>query len=132
MPWARVVEKVPVQTHNENCGIKIAKANKVSPTSIFRTGVNNFSNTLGWRPTCSCGHEDAVPSKVLDPFCGSGTTLLVARKLGRIGIGTDLSFQYLRDQARKRLGLDKLAAWGSPALPAEARLGGLPMFEEAR
>ncbi len=27
---------------------------------------------------------------VLDPFCGSGTTIAVARKLGRNGIGVDL------------------------------------------
>lgn len=48
---------------------------------------------------------------VLDPFAGSGTTLMVARSLGRHAIGLDLSFTYLHDQARKRLELDKLAAW---------------------
>jgi DNA modification methylase len=32
---------------------------------------------------------------VLDPFCGSGTTQLVARELGRIGIGLDLKYQDL-------------------------------------
>ena len=59
-------------------------------------------------------HADAapVPAIVLDPFCGSGTTLLVARQLGRIGLGFDLSETYLRDNAAVRLGHDKLAAWG--------------------
>ena len=33
---------------------------------------------------------------VLDPFCGSGTTLRAARDLGRIGIGCDLSSLYTR------------------------------------
>ena len=93
---------------------------------------NNPKTTLGFRPTCSCGHEDTVPSKVLDPFCGSGTTLLVARKLGRVGIGTDLSFPYLRDQARKRLGLDKLAAWQNGGQEVETKMDGLPMFKEMR
>jgi len=40
---------------------------------------------------------------VLDPFVGSGTTLAVAQRLGRKGIGTDLNEEYLR-LASKRLG----------------------------
>jgi DNA modification methylase len=32
---------------------------------------------------------------VLDPFCGTGTTMLVARRLGRRSIGVDLSDEYL-------------------------------------
>lgn len=41
---------------------------------------------------------------VLDPFAGTGTTLLVAKKMGRHGVGIDLSEQYLQI-ARDRLGL---------------------------
>jgi DNA modification methylase len=40
---------------------------------------------------------------VLDPFAGSGTTILVANQLGRNGIGLDLNFQYLRENAKERL-----------------------------
>jgi hypothetical protein len=36
------------------------------------------------------------PAVVLDPFSGVGTTCLVARALGRIGIGVDLSLAYSR------------------------------------
>ncbi len=39
---------------------------------------------------------------VLDPFCGSGTAALVARKLGRRFIGIDINRQYC-DMARNRL-----------------------------
>lgn len=42
---------------------------------------------LGWSP------PDGV---VLDPFCGTGTTVMVAHALGRHGIGVELSKDYLR------------------------------------
>jgi site-specific DNA-methyltransferase (adenine-specific) len=32
---------------------------------------------------------------VLDPFCGTGTTLLAARGLGRSSVGIDVSSAYL-------------------------------------
>jgi len=57
---------------------------------------------LGWQPTCDCGLEP-VPDIVLDPFCGSGTTLMVAKEMGRQAIGLDLSFQYLDTIAKPRL-----------------------------
>lgn len=53
--------------------------------------------------SCACGVDPDEPSRpavVLDPFVGSGTTLLVANALGRTGIGLDLSADYCR-----------LAAW---------------------
>jgi site-specific DNA-methyltransferase (adenine-specific) len=40
---------------------------------------------------------------VLDPFVGSGTTIMVANQLGRRGIGLDLSFKYLHEDAKKRI-----------------------------
>ena len=40
---------------------------------------------------------------VLDPFCGSGTTIAVARYLRRSSVGIDLSMDYLVNQAKKRL-----------------------------
>lgn len=40
---------------------------------------------------------------VCDPFCGSGTTMLVARELRRASVGLDLSLPYLR-LAQQRLG----------------------------
>jgi DNA modification methylase len=44
----------------------------------------------GWTP------PPTRPAVVLDPFCGTGTTVLVARALGRFGVGVDLSSDYLR------------------------------------
>ena len=37
---------------------------------------------------------DPVPCTVLDPFSGAGTVALAAQKLGRRGIGIDLSTKY--------------------------------------
>ncbi|MBU2685742.1 MAG: site-specific DNA-methyltransferase [Gammaproteobacteria bacterium] len=57
--------------------------------------------TLGWQPTCKC-EKEPIPATVLDPFMGSGTTLLVARKLLREGIGIELNPEYIK-LAEKRL-----------------------------
>ncbi len=38
---------------------------------------------------------------VLDPFCGSGTTMRVAEKLNRVGIGFDLAYENLQDKRMK-------------------------------
>ncbi len=65
---------------------------------------------------------------VLDPFVGSGTTLLVARTLGRCGVGLDLSFDYLHAQARQRLQLDALAEWRDGRQAEEATWDTLPLF----
>jgi hypothetical protein len=41
--------------------------------------------------TCpACNAKAVLPGIVLDPFCGSGTTLAAAWKAGRRGIGCDL------------------------------------------
>ncbi|MCI0418654.1 MAG: site-specific DNA-methyltransferase [Acidobacteria bacterium] len=67
---------------------------------------------------------------VFDPFVGSGTVLRVATRLQRKGVGCDLNFKYLSEQARKRMYNvqvemqyhDHLNPPGDPALPAEQRL----------
>jgi len=60
---------------------------------------------------CGCG-ASTQPGLVLDPFAGSGTTLKVARELGRDALGIELSPRFAR-LARERTGL------AEPA-PAEA------------
>ena len=65
--------------------------------------------TLGWRPGCECKPDDpgsvytSIPCTVLDPFCGSGTTLLVACQHGREAIGIELSPEYAA-LAERRIG----------------------------
>jgi len=36
-------------------------------------------------------HDPSQPGRVLDPFCGSGTTVLAARTLGRAAVGIDIN-----------------------------------------
>ena len=47
---------------------------------------------------CACPTPDAPtrPAVILDPMCGTGTVPGVAHKLGRHGIGVDLSGDYVR------------------------------------
>ena len=59
------------------------------------------TKTIGWTSSCKCGKEP-VPSLVLDPFMGAGTTALVARKLLRHYIGFELNLSYVK-MANKRL-----------------------------
>lgn len=71
--------------------------------------------TTGWS-TCGCpgtdgsrldGHHTGTgwrPGHVLDPFAGTGTTLLVATGLGRTATGIDLDARNA-DLARQRLGM---------------------------
>jgi len=65
-----------------------------------RPAMRNITKTEGWTNcNCNAGWEAGI---VLDPFCGSGTTCLVAKKLKRRWIGIDINPEYCK-MARKRL-----------------------------
>jgi DNA modification methylase len=65
------------------------------------------TKTTGWT-SCDCAEPEYQPGLVLDPFCGVGTTLYVAKQLGRRAVGVELSERYA-DIARR-----KLSTWWAP------------------
>jgi DNA modification methylase len=103
-PWERVVERL-----DDDRPIRDGSETKAGNAGVERRLGNNGwnlpsakSKTIGWQPTCDCD-ADIRPGIVLDPFIGSGTTAMVARKHGRNAIGLDLNFDYLNTNARERL-----------------------------
>jgi len=92
-PWERVV------TRGESTGVDGKRDD--SATTLRddalrysgRFGKTSF-RTTGHRPTCNCPAHEPVPSTVLDPFGGSGTTAGVALEHGRNAILCELSPEY--------------------------------------
>ena len=106
-PWQRVVERGEmvqcghVKSHHNHKRADEPDST-LSQLSALRTGLTAETKTIGFAPTCTCGHEDTVPCVVLDPFMGSGTTGAVARTLGRDFIGCELNESYVA-LARRRI-----------------------------
>jgi DNA modification methylase len=104
-PWRRVVEgerigelpRRPDEAHNGGTGL--------TPHSGYR---GNLSvRTVGWES--SCAHDDDSGScVVLDPFAGSGTTGVVAGRLGRDFVGIELNPEYAQ------MARDRITAEGRP------------------
>lgn len=100
MPWARIIEKSFVgsfHAHRQD-GVQYGRRHPgAGPGPEWET-----PKALGWRPTCSCNAGEPIPALVLDPFVGSGTSGIVARRLGRRFLGMDLSAEYV-EMARRRI-----------------------------
>jgi site-specific DNA-methyltransferase (adenine-specific) len=135
--WARVVEKGYRAPSQEDIiatmiakGVPRQKANLYgNPSRAPELYAADPDKTTGWLPTCSCPPHDPVPAIVLDPFCGSGTTGIAARELGAHFVGLDLSYPYLHDQARERLGMTALDAWSKGSAKQDGKvITDLPLF----
>ncbi len=106
-PWRRVTEKT-FEAQSGPSALRGANEQKPVNEDGAWEGTergSTSSRTVGWEPTCQCESthlEAPQPCIVLDPFFGSGTTGLVARRLGRDWLGTELKEEYAAI-ARKRL-----------------------------
>lgn len=114
-PSERIVEKTPEYaafrdevTQRRLAGIvapsdigRGMEPGKQTPISSQHPGDGDRYKTLGWS---DCGHDAWRTGVVLDPFCGSGTTLEAAQAVGRHAIGIDLD-ERNADLARNRVGM---------------------------
>ena len=104
--WVRVVEKGEVimptdsrpgrnyQYKNVTQDDIEYKKSKGGIGSAFAFG-SRENITTGWQPACTCDAGDPIPCVVLDPFAGSGTVGMVARKYNRVFVGVELSMEYI-------------------------------------
>ena len=121
-PWERCVERSTEYDHvttdpgKSKDGPYASQTGNGSGTHDIRHGVYSRSETTGWQPTCDHDAEP-VPATVLDPFCGSGTTGVVALRHGRSFIGIELNPDYIQ-LARKRI-IDDAPLLNSDVAPVE-------------
>lgn len=101
--WRRIVNK-----EKDNRPFRDGSNTKAQNAGIERRlGANGWNLpsmnylTLGWQPACSCNAGDPIPCTVLDPFAGTATVGLVARKHNRRFVGIELKAEYIQ-LARKR------------------------------
>ena len=82
--------------HGPVSGAAWQSASKSETATGRRNNFQTIRTLLGY--ACACSEPDAPtrPAVVLDPFAGTGTTMLVASALGRIGVGIDRSADYCR------------------------------------
>jgi len=98
-----------MQTVDNFASAEYAWSSLSTPAKVFRLSIHKHNHSDKYHPTqkpvplmkwCLGFAPEAII--VLDPFCGSGTTLLAAKQLGRKAVGIEISEKYC-EIAVKRL-----------------------------
>lgn len=113
-PWERVVGRSGGGYINPttNQARRDAIGEKLGRTQTSGGVIPADVRTTGWRPACACS-APRRPCLVLDPFAGSGTTGVVAKRLGCDFIGAELNPAYA-EMARKRIGVEDACMFAAP------------------
>jgi DNA modification methylase len=91
-PWVRRLKQTRIAT-------RPGADTKVNGTGLDvgnRDPERNITKVemLGWKAGCDCGRDDTKACLILDCFGGSGTTAIVAEKLGRRWVLIELNEKY--------------------------------------
>jgi hypothetical protein len=142
-PWQRMTEKPKYEPDILPVGVRQVDDSRGDKTRRLDGKSEQWKQaaqitTTGWTPTCSCEAPEEgfvvyengkrylapVPCTVIDIFVGSGTTLKVARRLGRHGIGIELSQKYCDEHIIPRLS-EPLFEWAE-----QEQQGSEPVIEQ--
>lgn len=95
-PIKRITQSIKPNVSNEEKIAELAKKGIPRTTAnLYATRQRGTSMTIGWKATCEHSRAlDPIPCVVLDPFAGSGTTGMVASKLGRDFVLIDINPKY--------------------------------------
>jgi DNA modification methylase len=105
-PWQRVVKRTSITPADYHGKWSVADPQASGRRMLANVRARRLAGehhdipfppplTLRWRRGCNHPHQP-VPATVLDPFCGSGTTGVVAQRLGRQFVGIDLNAEYVQ------------------------------------
>jgi DNA modification methylase len=100
VPWGPRSERTDIIDPSSK-GSRFDKGKTAENQVDMQMGERRIKIASGYVPGCECG-AGFTPGIVLDPFAGSGTTLVVAKRMGFNYVGIELSEKYC-EMVRRRL-----------------------------